>query len=421
MLLSATPAAVPLLAQPSPAIAAAPARRADSRAPYWPEPGARWAHRPPGAVGIDSARLAEAIAFAVANESKMPRDLEQAHYMTFGREPFGQAAGPFKARGAPTGVVVRRGYLVAEWGEPERVDMTFSVTKSFLSTVVGLAWDRGMIRDLSDPVYQYVAPIVALGRGARDRRAEALGAGEILEPFASAHNRRITWDHLLRQTSDWEGTLWGKPEWADRPTGAPAEWQTRARKEPGTTYEYNDARVNALALATLDVWRRPLPEVLRELVMDPIGASNTWRWYGYDDSWVLLDGRAVQSVSGGGHWGGGMMISARDMARFGWLTLERGRWGDRQLLSDAWVKLALTPTGPQPTYGFMNWFLNTDRKPWPAAPATAFMHVGNGTNIIYVDPEHDLVVVARWIENAAVADFVARVLAAVDGGTTTTR
>jgi CubicO group peptidase (beta-lactamase class C family) len=175
--------------------------------------------------------------------------------------------------------------------------------------------------------------------------------------------------------------------------------------------------VNALALATLDVWRRPLPEVLRELVMDPIGASNTWRWYGYDDSWVVLDGRAVQSVTGGGHWGGGMMISARDMARFGWFTRMRGRWGDRQLLSDAWVKLALTPTGPQPTYGFMNWFLNTDRKPWPAAPASAFMHIGNGTNIIYVDPEHDLVVVARWIENGVVADFVAKVLAAVDGGT----
>jgi CubicO group peptidase (beta-lactamase class C family) len=410
--------ATPLAAQPSPALAGAPTRKVDARAPYRPEPGTRWARRSASAVGIDSARLADAIAFAIASESKMPRDLEQAHYQTFGREPFGQAAGPFKARGAPSGVVVRHGYLVAEWGEPDRVDMTFSVTKSFLSSVVGVAWDRGMIRDLSDPVHGYVAPIVPIGRGARDRRAEELGSGEVIEPFATEHDRRVTWDHLLRQTSDWEGTLWGKPEWADRPTGAPAEWQTRARKAPGSTYEYNDVRVNALALAAMEVWRRPLPEVLRETVMDPIGASNTWRWYGYDDSWVVMDGRAVQEVTGGGHWGGGMFISARDMARFGWLTLKRGRWGDRQVLSDAWVKLALTPTGPQPTYGFMNWFLNTDRKPWPAAPATAFMHVGNGTNIIYVDPEHDLVVVARWIENGAVAEVVAKMLAAVEGGAT---
>ena len=293
------PLAAPLAAQPSPALAGAPARRADARTPYWPEPGARWARRAPRDVGMDSARLAEAVAFAVARESKAPRDLERAHYQTFGREPFGDAVGPFRTRGEPTGVVVRHGYVVAEWGEPDRVDMTFSVTKSFLSTVVGLAWDRGLIRDLSDPVHAYVGPVVALGRGARARHAEELGRQEVLEPFATEHNRRITWDHLLRQTSDWEGTLWGKPEWADRPTGEASQWATRPRVAPGTAYEYNDVRVNALALAALEVWRRPLPEVLREQVMDPIGASNTWRWHGYDDSWVVLDGRAVQSVSGG--------------------------------------------------------------------------------------------------------------------------
>jgi CubicO group peptidase (beta-lactamase class C family) len=75
--------------------------------------------------------------------------------------------------------------------------------------------------------------------------------------------------------------------------------------------------------------------------------------------------------------------------------------------------MALTPTPAQPTYGFMNWFLNTDRKRLPSAPASAFMHLGNGTNLIYVDPENDLVVVARWIDNAALDAFVGRVLAAI--------
>lgn len=403
-------------------LAAAWAQRpaAGAREPYWPEPGDRWARRAPSAVGLDSARLADAIAFAVGRESRNPRDLERAHYQTFGREPFGEAVGPFATRGDPSGVVLRHGYLVAEWGDPHRVDMTFSVTKSFLSTTVGLAHDRGLIPDLHAPVHRAMAPIFVLGRSlggeADARRAERLGtAGQPLDPFATTHNRAITWDHLLRQTSDWEGTLWGKPEWADRPTGDAATWATRPRQAPGSTYEYNDVRVNVLALAALNVWRRPLPEVLREQVMDPIGASATWRWLGYDDAWVLIDGRPVQSVSGGGHWGGGMFINARDLARFGQLTLRRGRWRDRQLLSESWVRQALTPTPAQPTYGYMNWFLNTDRKLWPAAPATAFAHLGNGTNLVYVDPEHDLVVVARWIDNGAVADFVARVLAAVDG------
>jgi CubicO group peptidase (beta-lactamase class C family) len=181
---------------------------------------------------------------------------------------------------------------------------------------------------------------------------------------------------------------------------------------PGTAYEYNDVRVNALALAALNVWRRPLPRVLREEVMDPIGASPTWRWTGYENSWVLLDGEAVQSVSGGGHWGGGMFISARDMARFGYLTLRRGRWKDRQVLSEEWVRMALTPTRPEPGYGFMNWFLNADRKRLPSAPASAFLHLGNGTNVIYVDPDNDLVIVARWIEQNALDGLVQRILAA---------
>ena len=380
---------------------------------YFPGAGDDWARRSPSQVGMDSARLNEAIAFARTNESKGPRNLELAHYQTFGREPLGTAVGPFAERGDPTGVIIRRGYIVAEWGDPTRVDMTFSVTKSFLSTTVGLAFDRGMIR-LDHRVRDEIAPTLTLA--ATHNPAERLGEPTLLRLFDTEHNAKITWDHLLRQTSDWEGTLWGKPEWADRPGQNPTEWMTRKRAEPGTAYEYNDVRVNVLALAALNVWRRPLPQVLKEYVMDPIGASTTWRWYGYENAWVVLDGAAVQSVSGGGHWGGGMFISARDMARFGLLSLRRGKWRDRQLLSEGWIRMALTPTTVQPTYGFMNWFLNTDRKLWPSAPATAFAHLGNGTNAIYVDPDNDLVVVVRWIENRAMDGFIKSVIGAVRTG-----
>jgi CubicO group peptidase (beta-lactamase class C family) len=376
-------------------------------------PGDEWERRTPEQVGMDAERLREAVAFAVANESKAPRDLEMAHYQTFGREPFGEPTGPFAERGDPTGLVIRRGYIVAEWGDPDRVEMTFSVTKSFLSTTVGLAYDRRLIRSLQHRVRDYVGPVLAHRDGHAESRAGVRGETQLLRPFDSEHNRKVTWESLLRQTSDWEGTLWGKPDWADRPSTNPAEWLTRKRNEPGAVYEYNDVRVNALALAALSVWRRPLPAVLREYVMEPIGASPTWRWYGYENSWVVLDGTAVQSVSGGGHWGGGLFINARDMARFGLLTLRRGKWGDRQLLSEEWLRMATTPTPAQPTYGFMNFFLNTERKYLPSAPASAFAHVGNGTNVIYVDPENDLVVVARWIENRAVDGLVQRLVASL--------
>ncbi len=361
---------------------------------YYPGPHPDWERRAPAAVGMDPQRLDSAVAFAVQNESPGSRDLEQGHYFGFGREPHGEAIGPFAPRGDPTGVIVRRGYIVAEWGEPDRVDMTFSVTKSLLSTTVGLAFDRGLIPDLSAPVRRFVT------------------SGE----FDSEHNRTIAWDHLLRQTSDWEGTLWGKPDWADRPPSDQqlAEYAARERHPPGTVYKYNDVRVNVLAYAALMVWHRPLPQILREHVMDPIGASNTWRWHGYENSWVNVDGVMVQSVSGGGHWGGGMFISAHDQARFGLLTLRRGQWRGRQILSEEWVTMALTPTPAQTGYGFMNWFLNTGRERWPSAPESTFCHLGAGTNMVCAVPEHDLVVVARWIRGNAVDELLQRVIAAVE-------
>jgi CubicO group peptidase (beta-lactamase class C family) len=362
-------------------------------AAYYPGPHPQWEHRAPASVGMDARLLDSAVAFAKANESPEPRDLAQAHAQNWAREPHNEAVGPFATRGDAAGVIVRNGYIVAEWGDPARVDMTFSVTKSFLSTTVGLGYDRGLIRDLNDTVRAYVT------------------TGE----FDSEHNRLITWDHLLRQTSDWEGTLWSKPDWADRPPANQpiAEYAARKHNPPGTSYKYNDVRVNVLAYATLQVWRRPLPQVLREYVMDPIGASNTWRWHGYENSWITLDGERMQSVSGGGHWGGGMFISALDQARFGLLTLRRGKWKDRQLLSEKWVALALTPTPVETGYGFMNWFLNTERRMLPSAPANSFCHRGAGVNVICAFPDQDLVIVARWIRNNAVDGLVQRVLVSI--------
>lgn len=392
----------------------AEAQRARATATPYVPPAGSWDRRAPAAVGMDSVKLADAVAFAVSKESRTPRDLELNHLRSFGREPLGDAIGPLPPRGAATGIIVRQGYVVATWGDPSAEEITNSVTKSFLSTVVGLAVDDGRIRSVRDTVADYVPPIVRARPNGTGYARDWPGTDRLLMPFETPHNRTITWDDLLRQTSDWEGTLWGKPEWADRPAQDANTWTTRARVAPGTVYEYNDTRVNVLALAALQVWRRPLPEVLKERIMDPIGASNTWRWYGYDNSWIVLDGREVQSVSGGGHWGGGMVLNAWDMARFGLLTLRRGNWGGRQLLSEAWVSQALTPTKVEPTYGYMNWFVNTDRKYVPPAPPQAFVHVGAGNNYIYVDPVNDIVAVVRWMDSGqSLNGFVERLLGAL--------
>ncbi len=382
---------------------------------YFPLAG-EWKKVEPRAAGFDEEALRRAIALAVESESRSPRDQELGQTRTFGREPYGEPIGPFKPRGDMTGIIVRNGYIVAEWGEPDRVDMTHSVTKSFISAVAAIAFDGGLIKDLDAPVWPAMAPISPLaGYKAFDRPDEP-GKTRFLELFGTEHNRQISWDDLLRQTSDWEGTLWGKPDWADRPDRDASTWLTRGRNKPGMAWEYNDVRVNVLALAIMNVLRRPLPEILKDRIMDPIGASTTWRWHGYENSFVLLDGRPVQSVSGGGHWGGGMFISARDMARFGLLVGRGGVWNEKRLLSEAFLKRATTPTIPNPTYGYMNFYLNTERKLYPGAPASTIAFLGNGTNMVFIDPEHDLVVVARWIENSKINDFLTVVYQSIENG-----
>ncbi|MEO6245104.1 MAG: serine hydrolase [Opitutaceae bacterium] len=366
-------------------------------ADYFP-PRGEWAKKTSAELGLDAAKLARAVAFAQANENSGSKDLAEDLKNTFGkREPLFQILGPTQPRAALNGIVIHRGYVVAEWGDTARTDMTFSVAKTFLTTVTGLAWQRGLIRRLDDRV------------------GESLPTARREELFGSEHNAPITWDHLLRQTSDWSGTLWRMPDWADRPVGAtPEEHAKRPMHAPGTFFKYNDVRINLLALCTLHVWRRPLPEVLREEVMDPIGASSTWRWTGYDNSWVEIDGRLVQSVSGGGHFGGGMFINAWDLARFGYLFLRGGKWAGREIVTEKWIALARTPGVANPNYGFANWYLNLDRKALPAAPASSVRFVGNGQNIVFIDWEHDLVVVVRWIKNdAALNTFLGQVIAAL--------
>jgi CubicO group peptidase (beta-lactamase class C family) len=382
-------------------VASSPAAQAPAR--LFP-PRGDWPRREPASVGMDRAKLAEAIAYHEANQNPNTKDLAADIVNTFRNEaPYNSLIGPAQERTGANGMIIRRGVVVAEWGDTARADMTFSVTKSFLSAVVGLAYDRGLIRSVHDRV----APYMPAG----------------VELFTSEHNSTITWNHLLRQTSDWSGTLWTKPDWADRPPRGVAveEWPKRALNEPGTVYKYNDTRVNVLALATLYVMKRPLPEVLKQQIMDPIGASSTWHWEAYDNAWVIIDGKKMPSVTGGGHFGGGMFISARDMARFGYLFLNSGRWAGRQVISQAWIDMARTPGHVNTQYGFMNWFVNTPARrtdgtwtaPVPSAPRSAVTFQGNGANVIYIDWENDLVVVVRWL-SGSLDGFFSRVLAAIE-------
>jgi CubicO group peptidase (beta-lactamase class C family) len=355
-----------------------------------PSHSAPWATVAPAEAGFDPRGFAAAIRHAAESETPWDRDLARMVTSDFQeRPPWNETLGPVRPRGGPNGIVLRGGLIVAEWGDTSRVDMTFSVAKSYLAIIAGLAWDRGLFADPHEPV----------------RRTVDDGG------FDPPRNDKITWHHLLQQTSEWEGVLWDKPDLVDRnravagrQSGAP-KGTHRELQPPGEFWEYNDVRVNRLSLALLRLWRRPLPEIFRELIMDPIGGSSDWEWTGYRNSWVEIGGQRMQSVSGGGHWGGGVFIHARDQARIGQLLLRRGVWESRRIISEAWIDRMLEPCPLNPQYGYL-WWLNTGCGLYPSASMKSYYARGAGGNLTWIDPESNIVGVLRWTAPAAMDRFM---------------
>ncbi|MCX2738932.1 serine hydrolase domain-containing protein [Pontibacter anaerobius] len=354
---------------------------------YYPGEGDDWERRTPEDLGMDPALLQEAVEWAKLQETtQIEKDFSTQ------KEIFGEPLGPLPASRANTnGIILKDGYIVAEWGDTKAADPTYSVAKSFLSTILGLTLDKGMLQSINDPVAKYVQD------GGYD----------------SEHNRKIAWEHHARQTSEWQGEMWGKKDdFIGKEAFGRGERKPREIQEPGTFYEYNDTRINRFALSLLRLWEKPLPEVLEDEIMDPMDASETLRWVPYRNSTVEINGKQMPSVSGGTRWGGGLWISARDEARFGYLFLRHGRWEDKQLISEKWVKEATTSRGPVgPDYGYL-WWLNTEGKAWPDAPTTSYAALGAGQNTVWVDPEHDIVIVWRWHDGKQ-NELFKRVLAAL--------
>jgi CubicO group peptidase (beta-lactamase class C family) len=361
---------------------ALPSQRASD--PYFP-PRDAWERHTPEAAGFDPVALAGAIAFAEARESERAFDFSDQERI------FGSLLGSMPTRrGRTNGIVIHRGYVVAEFGDTHFVDPTYSVAKSMLATIAGVAVRDGKIGDLDEPV------------GSR-----ILDGG-----YASPHNAKVTWRMHLQQQSEWEGEMWGKShDFIGAAAFGASAREPRALAEPGTHYEYNDVRVNRMALSMLRVFGRPLPDVFQDEVMEPIGASSNWKWVPYHNSYVTIDGKRMASVSGGTRWGGGVWIDSWDLARFGYLWLRGGKWGDRQVIPSDYVKAALSPSAHGPNCGFL-WWLNTDGQNFPGLPTNVFGARGAGGNTITISPDHDLVVVLRW-QHGNEAEVVKRVIAAL--------
>jgi len=343
----------------------------------------------------DLTRLQAAIDFSRAHEVPWARN-PQAQPPRFGVHiedppPWNRLRGPLHVRGGVSGVVWQHGREIAAWGEPDRADQTFSVAKTYLVLLAGVARLRGLLPEVDTPVVQTLP-----------------GIG-----FDSPHNRAVTWRHLFEQTSEWEGSCLGIPDTVDRyrkvshdprPTQG-TKGDARPLQAPGGYWEYNDVRINQLSLALLHLFAQPLEQVFVEAIMQPLGARDNFRWEAYDDAWVDVGGRRLPSVPGGTHWGGGVSISARDQTRIGQCLLADGVHAGRRLLPEGWVAWMRQPCAIAPFYGWLVW-LNPAGRSFPGASAESFYMQGAGGHTVWIEPARDAVVVARWLDPAHAGAFV---------------
>ena len=358
--------------------------------------------------------FSEAIEFALSHEVDWTRDpATEPDRWGVHREdpaPYNRLFGPVHARGGVSGLVLQHGREVCRWGTPERADLTFSVAKTYLALLAGVALRDGLLPDPDRPV---VAQLPGIG-------------------FDSPHNRAITWRHLLTQVSEWEGECLGLPDTVDRYRHVAhdpkkvegVKGSARPLQAPGNYWEYNDVRINQLSLALLHLFNEALPEVFEREILKPLGAGSGFEWRGYDHAWIELPAKGgrpaqrVQSVPGGTHWGAGVSISAIDQAHIGQLLLQGGRWDvagqSKQILPADWVRDMTRPCPLAPFYGMLTW-LNQQGKHFPGTSEQAWFMVGAGGNYVWMEPALDAVVVVRWLDSARFAGFCERMTLALKG------
>ena len=348
-------------------------------------------------------RFSQAIQFALDHEISWTRD-PAADPNGFGVHhddppPFNRLLGPVFPRGGVSGLVLQNQHEVCRWGTPERSDQTFSVAKTYLALLAGVAHADGLLPSLNATV---VSQLPGIG-------------------FDHGHNRSITWLHLLNQVSEWEGSCFGLPDTVDRYRKVAhdpkktegVKGSARPLQQPGSYWEYNDVRINQLSLALMHLFGRSLAEVFQQRILNPINASGEFAWDGYDQSWVEMPAsgqraaQKIQSVPGGTHWGGGVRINAIDQAKIGQLLLQSGQWNGHQLLPSSWVQSMFSACSIANFYGMLTW-LNPGGTCFPGASEQSRFMVGAGGNYVWIEPAHQAVVVVRWLSPEYFSGFLQR-------------
>ena len=314
-------------------------------------PGVNWQEASPESVGIDSIKLKNALNY-LGNQLA-------------------------KTGGISELVIVRKGYIIARGYDIDRKHDIWSVTKSFTSTALGLLIDDGKC---------------TLDTVAKD-----------YEPLLEEHYSGVTLRHFATMTAGYDAAGFseshshgnGTGDWGPNPYEAALPLYS-----PGTKFCYHDEAMFMFGRILTVIAEQSLHDLLKERITKPIGMGN-WDW---------PQNGEVNSI-GINQGCTGISISAKQLARWGFLFLNRGNWNGKQLISAAWIDQATRNQVPtslglvadrsrkiegRGVYGY-NWWLNgfgpDGKRKLPDVPINLYWASGFNNNVCFVIPDWNMVIV----------------------------
>jgi hypothetical protein len=286
-------------------------------------------------------------------------------------------------------LVIKYGKLVVEeyfngW-DPVRLHRTQSVTKSYTSTLVGLALKRGFIESVSDPIYKYLPGYDSLLTGPK---------------------REITIEHLLTMSAGFEwnegATYYTAPEECDAHiAGASGDYIKYVLEKPlvnapGELYYYNSGFPNTMGHIIAERSGMRILKFAFENLFGPLGMERAYWW------------RRQSEPGYRPGCAGGLRVTSRDMAKYGLLYLNGGVWNGKQIVDKDWIKASIEgkmDSGNGTRYGYF----------WKSTHSLdgkheIFFASGTGGQYIAYIPDLGAVAVTTAVFNTDKGDTVAMLL-----------
>jgi CubicO group peptidase (beta-lactamase class C family) len=326
-------------------------------------PEERWQETKPEAQGVDSTKLNAAISYLKDNSG---------------------------SDGVKELVIIRNGVMIWKGTDIDKMHGVWSLTKTFTSTVLGLLID--------------------------DEKATLDTFAKDYVPSMAEVYPNVTLQHFTTMTSGYYAV-------GDEPSGSykhgPSSTPfkptpTPLFKPPGSRYAYWDSAMNQFANVLTHIANEPIEDLFKQRIADPIGMDRAkWDWGDFGK----IDGIVVNGGSGNNNKH--IFISARELARFGHLFLNRGKWKNKQLISASWADMAIKAHVPaslplealsgadgRGVYGF-NWWANgikpNGKRNWPGAPSGTYAASGYNNNDMFVIPEWNMVIVRLGLDQSEFA------------------